>query len=110
MWLRKPTMNASAGSKVVALRKRIELVGEPTRERRTAEVEIRMKDGRTLTATENAVRGTPDNPMTRAEVDAKAYDLIAPILGQERGRALIDQVWNIEAVSDVRALRPLLTA
>ena len=99
-----------ADRRVVALRKRIELVGEPTRERRTAEVEIRMKDGRTLTATENAVRGTPDNPMTRAEVDAKAYDLIAPILGQERGRALIDQVWNIEAVSDVRALRPLLTA
>ena len=96
--------------RVIALRKRIELVGEPSRERRTAEVEIRMKDGRTMAASENAVRGTPDNPMTRAEVDAKAYDLVAPILGKERGRALIDRVWSIEAVRDVRELRPLLTA
>ncbi len=99
-----------ADRRVIDLRKRIELVGEPSRERRTAEVDIRMKDGRTLTATEDAVRGTPDNPMTRAEVDAKAYDLMAPILGQERARTLIDRIWAIEAVSDVRALRPLLTA
>ena len=48
--------------------------------------------------------------MTRAEVDAKAYDLMAPILGQERARALIDRIWAIKAVSDVRDLRPLLTA
>ena len=39
---------------VIALRKRIELVGEPSRERRTAEVDIRMKDGRALSATEGA--------------------------------------------------------
>lgn len=96
--------------RVIALRQRIELIGEPARERRTAEVAIRMRDGRTLTATEDAVRGTPDNPMTRAEVDAKAYDLIAPILGKQRARSLIDRVWSIEAVGDVRALRPLLTA
>jgi hypothetical protein len=48
--------------------------------------------------------------MTRAEVDAKAFDLIAPILGKQRARSLIDRIWNIEAVADVRELRPLLTA
>jgi 2-methylcitrate dehydratase PrpD len=95
---------------VIDLRKRIALIGEPTRERRTAEVAIRMKDGRTFTATQDAVRGTPDNPMTRAEVEAKAYDLVAPILGKERGRGLIERIWAIETVSNARDLRPLLTA
>jgi hypothetical protein len=48
--------------------------------------------------------------MTRAEVEAKAYDLVAPILGKERGRGLIERIWAIETVSNARDLRPLLTA
>ncbi len=99
-----------ADRRVMDLRKRIRLVGEPDRERRTAEVEIRMKDGGVFTASQDAVRGTPDNPMTRAEVDAKAFDLVAPILGKGRARELIDRVWDIESLKDARALRPLLTA
>jgi hypothetical protein len=43
-------------------------------------------------------------------VDAKAFDLMAPILGKRRARELIDCVWGIEALKDARALRPLLTA
>jgi len=57
-----------------------------------------------------AVRGTAENPMTRAEVDAKSYDLMAPVSGKARARALCDAVWNIEKLKDVRALRPLLRA
>jgi hypothetical protein len=48
--------------------------------------------------------------MTRAEVHAKAADLMAPVLGAGRTRSLIDAVWDIEAVTDVRDLRPLLRA
>ncbi len=96
--------------RVIELRKRIKLIGEAERERRTAEVEIRMKDGTVFNASQDAVRGTPDNPMTRAEVDAKAFDLMAPILGKGRARELIDRVWSIEGMKDARALRPLLTA
>jgi hypothetical protein len=57
-----------------------------------------------------AVRGTPDNPMTRQEVDYKAYDLMAPIVGKDNARTLIDKVWDIEKVENVRDLRPLLMA
>jgi len=46
--------------------------------------------------------------MTRAEVDAKAADLMTPVLGAKRARDLIDAVWAIESVADVRGLRPLL--
>ena len=55
-----------------------------------------------------AVRGTAENPMTRAEVDAKSYDLIAPVLGKARARKLCDAIWNLEKLRDVRKLRPLL--
>ena len=46
--------------------------------------------------------------MTRAEVDAKGYDLLAPVLGKARARKLCDAVWNLEKLRDVRKLRPLL--
>ena len=73
-------------------------------------VEIKLNDGRELKHHTKAVRGTAENPMTRAEVDEKCYHLIAPILGKARARKLCDAVWDLEKVNDVRALRPLLRA
>jgi hypothetical protein len=48
--------------------------------------------------------------MTRAEVDEKAYHLLAPIVGKPRARKLCDTVWDIERIKDARVLRPLLRA
>jgi hypothetical protein len=56
------------------------------------------------------VRGTAQNPITREEVDEKAWHLMAPILGKARARKLCDAVWSIERPKDARALRPLLRA
>ena len=42
------------------------------------------------------------------EVAAKARDLLQPLLGNRRAERLIDTVWQIERVRDIRALRPLL--
>ena len=54
------------------------------------------------------MRGTPRNPMTRTEVIDKARDLTAPVLGREKSERLIETVFAIEAVTDIRSLRPLL--
>jgi hypothetical protein len=43
-------------------------------------------------------------------VDEKAYHLMAPILGKARARKLCDAVWNIEGLSNMRKLGPLLRA
>ena len=40
--------------------------------------------------------------MTRAEVDAKSYDLIAPVIGGGSARKLCDAVWNLDKLEDVR--------
>jgi 2-methylcitrate dehydratase PrpD len=100
--------------KVLALRSRIELIGDEELTRvlpsRQGIVELRLKDGRALRHHTKAVRGTAQNPMTRAEVDEKAYHLMAPILGKPRARRLCDTVWALEKVSSMRKLRSLLAA
>jgi len=99
---------------VLALRRRIDLCADEVLTRampsRQGIVEIRLRDGREFTHHTEAVRGTADNPMTRGEVDAKAYDLIAPVIGKKRARRLCDAVWSLEQLRDIRALRPLLRA
>jgi 2-methylcitrate dehydratase PrpD len=99
---------------VLELRRRIEAV--PSAEltaavpARQAIIEIETVSGARLSHRTRAVRGTPDNPMDRADIAAKAQDLILPIIGAARADALVDSIWNIERVDDVRALRPLLQA
>jgi 2-methylcitrate dehydratase PrpD len=100
--------------RVLALRKRIELIAddefESRRPARHGAVSLTLRDGRRLERATGAVRGTAQNPMTRAELDEKAYDLMAGVLGKRRARALCEAVWNIERLKDVRKLRPLLQA
>lgn len=71
---------------------------------------IRTKDGRELKHHTQAVKGTPANPMTRAEVAEKALDLTAPILGPKKAQALNDAILGIETLTSVADLRPLLQA
>ena len=100
--------------KVLALRERIELVGDDAMTQampsRQGIVEIKLRNGSELRHHTKAVRGTSENPMQRDEVDFKSYDLLAPVLGKARARKLCDAVWAIEKIKDVRKLRPLLQA
>ncbi len=100
--------------KVLKVKQRVELVGSPemtsSKRLRNGEVEIVLRDGRKLKHYTHAARGSSHNPMTRKEEDAKALDLLAPVLGKQRAELLIDTVWNIEKIKDVRAMRRLLRA
>jgi 2-methylcitrate dehydratase PrpD len=100
--------------KVLALRTRIELRGDDALSAaipsRLGIVEISLRDGRQFRHHTKAVRGTAENPMTRAEVDEKSYDLVAPVIGKVRARKLCDAIWKLEKVRDLRGLRPLLRA
>jgi 2-methylcitrate dehydratase PrpD len=71
-------------------------------------VEIMLADGTRLTERVEAVRGTVRNPMSRDEVVAKARDLTEPLLGREKAHRLIETVYAIEAVKDVRELSAML--
>ena len=97
---------------VLEQRKKVRYVPDETLAKllpvRVAVVEITLTDGTQLNDRVEAVRGTPRNPMTRAEIVDKARDLIGPVLGAARGSALIAALLGLDALADVRALRPLL--
>jgi 2-methylcitrate dehydratase PrpD len=75
---------------------------------RQAIIEIETVDGRHLRHHTRAVLGTPANPMSTAEVAAKARDLMEPVLGPDRTDRLVGAVLDIERFGPVKGLRPLL--
>lgn len=93
-------------------RAKVRLISDATLERlmplRVAVVDVTLTDGTHLTQRVDNVRGTPENPMTRDEVIAKATDLITLVFGGAKCSSLIDKVLHLENVSDIRELRPLL--
>jgi 2-methylcitrate dehydratase PrpD len=93
-------------------RAKVQVTAEEELERllpkRVAVVEIALSDGTQLSERNDTVRGTPEDPMSREEIVAKARDLIIPVLGNETCTKLIDRVFALEQVKDVRELRPLL--
>jgi 2-methylcitrate dehydratase PrpD len=96
---------------VLALRKRMTI--QPSEElmharpRRQAIVDVITRDGVHITRRAVAVRGTADNPMTRGEVEDKAQDLMAPILGLDASTKLIAAIRGLETVKSVKELRIL---
>jgi 2-methylcitrate dehydratase PrpD len=68
-------------------------------------VDIDLNDGTHLSERVSAVRGTPRNPMGRNEVIDKVRDLTAPVLGRDPSTKLIETIFEIEKVADIRTLR-----
>jgi 2-methylcitrate dehydratase PrpD len=54
--------------------------------------------------------GTKENPLDTESVNAKARDLMAPVLGAQRTEAVIQRMNALEEVANVRELRALLTS
>ena len=75
---------------------------------RQAIVEIHMQDGRSFSHRTYAVRGTSKNPMSRAEVSAKAHELMQPVFGSERSQSIIEAVNSITQAESVNTLGHLL--
>lgn len=98
---------------VLDLRRRIRLVpsAELTRAKpaRQSIVEIVTTAG-TVRHHAAAVRGTPDNPMTMAEVEEKARGLVDGIVGAARGAALVEAIRDIERLERMDDLAALLVA
>ena len=96
---------------VLALRKRMRI--QPSEElmqarpRRQAIVDVTTRDGVHISRRAVAVRGTADNPMSRAEIEDKAQDLMAPILGAAACAKLIQALRELETRRSLRELRVL---
>ncbi|MFC5863207.1 MmgE/PrpD family protein [Acidicapsa dinghuensis] len=71
-------------------------------------VEVILDDGSHWSQRIDHVRGTVLNPMSTSEVAEKARDLLEPRLGTLRTTHLMEAILNLESLTDLRMLRPLL--
>lgn len=67
-------------------------------------VEIETMDGRTYSDREDVNKGSADDPLSEAEVEAKFRTNARSVLSAERAEALLDALRSIEALDDVRKL------
>ncbi len=97
---------------VLKLRERVSLEGSdelskymPTRQ---GIVEIEFLSGQVIQAYTKDVKGTPDNPMNRAELERKCLQLMTPVLGLARSQAVCAQIWRMEHLAQASELTQLL--
>jgi hypothetical protein len=97
---------------VLAAKARVELIADrglmDPAAPRSGRVEVTLKDGRTVSHFTRHAPGTKENPMDTEAVNAKARDLMAPVLGADQTEALIARVNAAETLADVRELRGFL--
>jgi 2-methylcitrate dehydratase PrpD len=98
---------------VLAVKQRVNLVADSglmdPEAPRSAKVEVVLKDGGTLNHFTPHPYGTKQNPMTVESVNAKARELLQPVLGLSRTEAVIEQINSLESVANVQRLLPFLT-
>ena len=103
-----------ADPKVLAIRKLIEVVPSATMQQATpphqTTLTIMTADGRSLSHHTTIVRGLARNPMDAQEVEAKALDLMGPVLGAARAHELITVIARLDGFGPVSGLRRLLQA
>jgi 2-methylcitrate dehydratase PrpD len=92
---------------VVAVRDRVRFEFDEGLAKNAASVTLRLRDGRALTHTTEHNKGTPGNPMTDDELSAKFLDLASSVLGVERSRRILDDLWRVDELPD---LAPLIGA
>ena len=98
---------------VLAVKRRVELIADrglmDPAAPRSARVEVRLRDGRTMSRFTRHAPGSKENPLDTAAVNAKARSLIAPVLGATRTERIIERVNGLARLSNVRELVGLLT-
>jgi 2-methylcitrate dehydratase PrpD len=100
---------------VRSLMARVEVAHDPAQEAapghgraESARVIVTDAAGRRHEAFTPSVPGYPPHPMHRPEVEAKAAELMSPLLGAERARAVIARCNAIESLTDMGELVRLI--
>ena len=101
-----------ADPQVRAVKERVQLIADrdlmDPAAPRSGRVEVTLRDGRTVSHFTRHAPGTTENPLDTESVNAKARLLMAPVLGAEQTEGVIRRVNALEALADVRELRPFL--
>jgi 2-methylcitrate dehydratase PrpD len=97
-----------AAPQIRSIMERVRVIGDPKLNDPAAPrggiVEVLLKDGRTVSHHTRFPPGAKENPLDNQAVNAKARDLMGPVLGSERTDAVIRKLNELERVGDVGEL------
>lgn len=89
---------------IAALRDRIIASPEPMLDEEEAELDVVLQDGRTLTRRVNTPTGSPANPVTDSQLEGKFMSLVRDVLPRPLTEQLLNQLWELDRVEDIRAM------
>lgn len=78
--------------------------------RHAVKLTVHTADGQPLTKSITDRRGSPENPLSKADREAKFMALTADLLGEERARRIIGMVATLESAKDLNGLITELSA
>jgi 2-methylcitrate dehydratase PrpD len=97
-----------ADPQIRAVMQRVEVVGDPKMDdpvaTRMSMVEVIRRDGPPVSHLTRFAPGTKNNPIDSERLNAKARDLMTPVLGTKRTEELISRISALEEVGDMREL------
>jgi 2-methylcitrate dehydratase PrpD len=105
--IRQYTDACAAEPALQAFGERVALHDDPAVPVEAAAVEVRLKDGRTLSKHVPHALGSLGKPMSDAQIEAKVRDLAAFGAPQCDVGRVIDSVWRLESLEDAGALARL---
>ena len=93
-----------ADPEIAALRAKVRLDVDPSLSKRAAEISVTLTDGQKVTEVVRENRGTPGNPVTDADLEAKFLTCAEPVLGASRARSVLDRCWELHRQDDIAAI------
>ena len=66
--------------------------------------EVKLKSGELVTLHRTNPKGHPANPMSDDEINEKFISQIKGVMPRKRAGALLDLLWNLEQVNDLKDL------
>ena len=99
---------------IMAVRQRVELIADQKlmdpAAPRSGQVDVTLRDGRAVSHFTKFPSGTKENPLDAEGVNAKARDLMTPVVGAPRSAKIIERINTLEKTASARELiRSLLT-
>lgn len=89
---------------VCGLRGRIDAEGDAAIAQDQCEVSLSLDDGTTYTEFIEHATGSPDQPVTDAQLEAKFFALAGSVLPKARAQRLLEALWALDQTEDVAAV------
>ena len=87
---------AVSDPEVRRLRDRVTVIPDDSVGKRGARMRVTMRDGSTIEHVVEANRGTPQNPMSDDDLDAKLRFTAVPLIGRDAADELAEQCWKAD--------------